>query len=136
MAFAPLNEWLKEMHEKYAEGKGGIIDLREVDEPVFRDFKGVWIPKEIWLDKDLTWIEKLMLTEIDSLSTKDGACIASNKYFAKFFGISERRVQQIIESLKKKGYVAQVKFNGRVRFLKCLLEVKKIPSQGRKEFRV
>jgi len=32
-----------------------------------RDFKGVWIPKEVWINKDLTWMEKLFLVEIDSL---------------------------------------------------------------------
>ena len=32
-----------------------------------RDFKGVWIPKEIWLSTDLKVMEKLILVEIDSL---------------------------------------------------------------------
>jgi len=27
-----------------------------------RDFKGVWIPKEVWLDENLTWMEKLKRT--------------------------------------------------------------------------
>ena len=27
-----------------------------------RDFKGVWIPKDIWLAKNLSWTEKLVLT--------------------------------------------------------------------------
>jgi hypothetical protein len=32
-----------------------------------RDFKGVWIPKEIWINTDLSIIEKVLLVEIDSL---------------------------------------------------------------------
>lgn len=37
-----------------------------------RDFKGVWIPKEIWLSTELTLQEKVMLVEIDSLDNEDG----------------------------------------------------------------
>ena len=32
-----------------------------------RTFKGVWIAAEIWLDKDLTLVEKALLAEIDKL---------------------------------------------------------------------
>ena len=35
-----------------------------------RDFKGVWIPKEIWLNPDLTLVEKCLLVEIDSLDNE------------------------------------------------------------------
>jgi hypothetical protein len=69
-----------------------------------RNFKGIWIPKEVWLSKDLTTIEKLFLVEIDSLDNKDG-CFASNKYFAEFFGISKGRCTQIIKSLESKMFV-------------------------------
>ena len=31
-----------------------------------RDFKGVWIPKEIWLSLDLTLVEKCLL-EVDPI---------------------------------------------------------------------
>ena len=75
--------------------------MHEQDE---RAFKGIWIPKEIWLSKDLTIQEKLMLVEIDSLDNDDG-CFASNKYFSNFFGISTARISQIINELAKKGYL-------------------------------
>ena len=45
-----------------------------------RDFKGVWIPKEIWLNTDLSIIEKVLLVEIDSLDNSDRGCFASNEY--------------------------------------------------------
>ena len=48
-----------------------------------RDFKGVWIPKEIWLNTDLSIIEKVLLVEIDSLDNSDRGCFASNEYLAK-----------------------------------------------------
>ena len=69
-----------------------------------RDFKGVWIPKEIWLNKDLTIMEKLFLVEIDSLDNDKG-CFASNAHFAEFFGITKGRCTQIIKSLEGKGLV-------------------------------
>lgn len=69
-----------------------------------RGFKGIWIPKEIWLDKTLTLEEKVMLVEIDSLDCGDG-CFAQNAYFADFFDLSKNRVCAIIRSLKDKGYI-------------------------------
>lgn len=69
-----------------------------------RGFKGVWIPREIWLHTGLTIQEKVMLVEIDSLDNDNG-CWAQNKYFADFFGLSERRVRTIIKSLKDKGFI-------------------------------
>ena len=69
-----------------------------------RGFKGIWIPKEIWLDKTLTLEEKVMLVEIDSLDCGDG-CFAQNAYFADFFDLSKNRVCAIIRSLKAKGYI-------------------------------
>jgi hypothetical protein len=70
-----------------------------------RDFKGVWIPKEIWLDSSLTWMEKLFIVEINSLDNEE-SCYASNSYLGKFFNLSNGRVSQIIKSLIEKQYVS------------------------------
>lgn len=69
-----------------------------------RAFKGVWIPAEFWLDKNLSIMEVIVLTEIDSLDNENG-CVASNKHFAEFTGLSKNRVSEIINGLKTKGYV-------------------------------
>lgn len=69
-----------------------------------RAFKGIWIPKEIWLDKELSWIEKFLLVEIESLDNEQG-CWASNDYFASFFGVSKDRISKLISGLNKKGYI-------------------------------
>ena len=69
-----------------------------------REFKGLWIPKEIWLSRELTMHEKVLLAEINVLSRANG-CWAQNQHFAEFFGISERRVQVILKALKEKGYI-------------------------------
>lgn len=70
-----------------------------------RDFKGIWIPRNIWLDENLNWTEKLLMVEIDSLSSLDNGCFATNDYFSKFFGLSKDRISKLVSSLKNKGYV-------------------------------
>src|SRR5438067_1968647 len=69
-----------------------------------RDFKGVWIPKEIWLSDKLSLTEKVVFVEIHSLD-KDRGCFAENAHFARFFRISARQVARYVASLKKKGMV-------------------------------
>lgn len=69
-----------------------------------RQFRGVWIPAELWLDKSLTITEKCFLVEINSLNGKNG-CFASNNHFAEFFKLSKNRCSEIINSLEKKGYI-------------------------------
>jgi len=69
-----------------------------------RDFKGVWIPKEIWLSQDLSLSEKCLFVEIQSLDNEHG-CYASNKHFARFLGISERQVTRLVKKLENKGYI-------------------------------
>ena len=49
-----------------------------------REFRGIWIPKDIWLNKDLSTNEKVLLAEIDSLGGSSNGCFASNQYFADF----------------------------------------------------
>jgi hypothetical protein len=83
-----------------------------------RDFKGVWIPKEIWLNTDLSIIEKVLLVEIDSLDNSDRGCFASNEYLAKFVQLSEGRVANIISDLKKRKFIIQVFIDGRNRGLR------------------
>lgn len=112
-----------------------------------RDFKGIWIPKELYLNKELAWSEKILLIEIDSLDAEEH-CFASNEYFAKFLGVSERRIQQSINKLKQLGLVEQVYYDGRKRGLKSNISTKlstklsteekntkKIAPQGRKKLR-
>ena len=85
-----------------------------------RDFKGIWIPKEIYSNDKLSWSEKILLVEIDSLDNEDG-CFASNFYFSEFLGVSEVRISNIIAKLKKLNYIEQLNFNGRQRILHSLL---------------
>ena len=70
-----------------------------------RDFRGIWIPKEIWLSKDLSTNEKILLAEIDSLGGSSDGCFASNQYFADFFDLSKDRISRLVSGLKNKGYI-------------------------------
>lgn len=70
-----------------------------------RQFKGIWIPSEIWTTEELSLQEKVVLVEIDSLEDKYKGCYASNKYFATFFKLSPGRISQIITNLSKKNYI-------------------------------
>ena len=84
-----------------------------------RAFKGIWIDAEIWLDKELTIVDKVVFAEIDSLSGENG-CIASNEYLAEFCHCSIAKVKDSIAKLKKRGMIAQVAFDGRKRTLRSL----------------
>ena len=98
--------------------------MRKIADKQQRDFKGIWIPAEIWLNKSLSFLEVILLAEIDSLAKNEG-CSASNAYFAEFLGVSETYVSRAISSLTRKGLVYQAAFNGRNRILKTNLHSSK-----------
>lgn len=83
-----------------------------------RDFKGVWIPKHIWLHPELSMLDKILLVEIDSLDRTERGCYASNKYLAEFCGCSESAVSKSISKLTKLGLLFCQNFDGRQRELK------------------
>ena len=86
-----------------------------------RDFKGIWIPKEVWLDKRLNAIDKMILAEINSLDCEDG-CFATNEYLADFCQCSQSQVTKSISKLKECGYIYLKSFDGRTRVLGCVVE--------------
>lgn len=87
---------------------------------VERAFKGVWIPKEVWLDDNLTFLDKVILVELDSLDNDDG-CYASNEYLAEFCKCSIRKVSAAVAKLQRLGYLQVIEFDGRRRKLHVLL---------------
>ena len=105
-----------------------------------RDFKGIWIPKDIWLTKNLTLQEKVFLAEIDSLDNEEG-CFAGNKHFSDLFGLSKTRVSLVIKSLIEKEAITStiIYKEGTKQILKRVLKVSyrgylrnvKYPTQGK-----
>ncbi len=95
--------------------KGFILE----DTSAKRDFKGIWIPKEIWLDHNLSPTEKCLLAEIHSLDKGKG-CYAGNKYLGDFIGKSKGTVANILVSLRKRGYIEDLSINGEERHIKAV----------------
>lgn len=87
-----------------------------------RDFKGIWIPKEIWLDDRLNALEKMILMEIDSLDTDEKGCYATNDYIAEFCQCTSTKVSLAVKKLVELEYIEVVKFDGRRRLIKSRLE--------------
>ena len=87
-----------------------------------RDFKGVWIPKEIWLNENLTMIEKVILIEIDSLDNEEH-CSAGNEYLAQFCQCSISKVTKAIKKLEDMGFIEVISFDGRHRKIRsCIIK--------------
>lgn len=86
-----------------------------------RDFKGVWIPKKVWLDTRLNALDKVILMEIDSLDQGEKGCYASNEHLAEFCQCSKTKVSTAISKLIECGYLYIQNFDGRKRELKSRL---------------
>lgn len=70
-----------------------------------RPFTGVFIPAKLYLDRNLNWNEKLILIEVQSLTTDKEPCFANNEHFANHLGISKKRASEIINQLIKRKYL-------------------------------
>jgi len=92
-----------------------------------RKFKGVWIPKEVWLNSELSLLEKIIYTEIDSFCSNDeeneikNSFYGSNKYLADFCQCSESKVSKAIKKLNDKNLIEVLSFNGRTRIIQSRL---------------
>jgi len=91
-----------------------------------RKFEGIWIPRELWLYKDLKPTLKILLKEIDSLDNSEKGCTARNEYFADFLQVSKPRISQMIKELENKGFIkSRIKYfkdshQVQARFLKVI----------------
>lgn len=63
------------------------------------------IPATVRYDNRLKPAEKLIYSEITSLTNRMGYCFASNKYFANLYGVTIHTVSQWISHLEKLEYV-------------------------------
>ncbi len=81
-----------------------------------RQFKGVWIPSEIYLCEDLSWTEKILLIEINTFSRNNKYC-ESNEYLGKILGCSAGSVANMLTKLRNLELIKTKSFNGRKRIL-------------------
>ena len=93
-----------------------------------REFKGVWIPAKVWLDKRLTLVEKALLAEIDSFTGNGKSFHKSNDTIQEEYGISRNTIGRSLQKLQKLEFV-DVTFNGRVR--NVTTRAGSIPKMGR-----
>lgn len=92
-----------------------------------REFKGVWIPKEVWLRADLSLLEKCLWVEVDSLDNEEG-CFASNEYFAQFFQTSVPTITRAVKKLETLGCIRRGGFRKRMRVLHSNLRTLPVDS--------
>ena len=83
-----------------------------------RQFKGIWLPRELYLNTELTWTEKILLIEIDSLDNNEKGCFASNKYLGQFLNKSAKTIANTISRLIRLGYINRIFFDGHNRGLR------------------
>lgn len=69
-----------------------------------RDFKGIWIPKEIWFETRLTIEERLLLSMLTNDEINDSECIDLQVYAIEF-SKSIKEINMMIHSLRKYDYI-------------------------------
>ena len=70
------------------------------------NLKGIWIPIEILIDKNLSDKEKIIYAIILFLSQENNYCYCTNTTLSEMFYISTTQVSKLINSLKSKRYIA------------------------------
>ena len=68
------------------------------------EIKGIWIPKEIWDLKELSWTERVLIAEILALSSRQ-ECTANNEHFSNRLMVTKESASRLINKLVKLGYL-------------------------------
>lgn len=90
-----------------------FIRNKYAQKPIPKEFKGVWIPRKLWLCEELDSDDKAILSQIHFLqSSKDSdgkGAFASNAYFAGFLRCSIRQAERKIRRLVAIGHLKYAK---------------------------
>ena len=108
-----LDSYLESLTTKQALAELNAMRPHEM-EGARRGFKGVWLCAAIYESQEFSPVEKLLLAEIDALTTDANACYASNAHFSNRLGITVTRVDHLLGKLTRLGYILRVSFDGRV----------------------
>ena len=95
-----------------------------------RQFKGIWIPADVWLNKDLTLIDKVILAEVDSFTGNGKSYFKCNTTLAEETGLGVSTISRSVRRLIDLKLIT-ANFDGRLRHLRatCLVNSTKQPSQ-------
>jgi DNA-binding transcriptional ArsR family regulator len=88
-----------------------------------RDFKGIWIPKEIWENEAISPMGKLVFAGIQTLSDLSEEAGVCNDHLRQLLGISSRTLRLHTSLLKKIGLIVEKSFDGRVKKWACIYTV-------------
>lgn len=98
-----------------------------------RQFLGVWIPAEIWLDKRLSLVGKALYAEIESFTGNGKTFHKSNDTIQAEYGISRPTVSKTIKQLQDLGLIG-TRFDGRVRHLFVQADRKKFTGRPKETY--
>src|ERR1700691_4886013 len=91
-------------------------------------FAGVWTPRPIWLLPNMSYTEKVLLAEIESLDRTQLGCFASNEYFAMFFQLGVRQIKRYIARLAALRWIEVVMTRGNWRQLRATTKLQESMS--------
>lgn len=77
-----------------------------------REFSGIWIPAEIWLDEELNSYERLLYAEIASFGRK--GCWKRSEELMKLLGAGRDTFQKTCRNLRERGYICEKRMFGRI----------------------
>jgi hypothetical protein len=105
------------------DGREWLEELPELipDEPRInpRYLKGLYTPGK-YLNSSLLSDKEQKLMSYIHLLDQEHHCYASNKFLASLMRCSEKRIANMLIDLKKKKFIEQVSWNGKLRVMKCL----------------
>jgi len=98
-----------------------------------REFKGVWIPKEVWLNKELSLTEKALLAEIDSFTGEGKAFYKSNDTIQEEYKVSRPTISKSLKKLEGMGFI-KIEFDGRRRKVTYQADRKNFTGRGKDSY--
>jgi len=98
-----------------------------------RTFRGVWIPAELWVNSNLTAVEKILIMDIHSFTKDgDGEFWKSNETIATDLVCSLSTVKRAVKKLFDMGWV-EIETRGKYRFMWSTAKFKMDLMMGQNE---
>jgi hypothetical protein len=72
-----------------------------------REFKGVWIPRDLYLNDELSWTDKLIIIEIDCFSRNGMPCFISNEHLCNHLKVSASTIEKSLKKTEDLGYISR-----------------------------